>query len=202
MSSRIPNTASTTVTATYSIPTKFERPPATAPASTIAFPRWGSSSTCPGCHKAVSPMEIGVVPGPQGSRWHATCLVCGGKDAKRRSMRSEERKPGCGKRLDSAAKSDGEGGVWCRECLVRLDFPIFHRPCGIADAAAGFPAHRLVLVEPRYCPTVYGDDYFGATVHRIVGRCRRYGKTGHWGRPESHQTIDIQPDEADRRDSG
>ncbi|KZT30379.1 hypothetical protein NEOLEDRAFT_1125904 [Neolentinus lepideus HHB14362 ss-1] len=118
MSSRIPITASTTVTATYSIPTKFERPPATAPASTIAFPRWGSSSTCPGCHKAVSPMEIGVVPGPQGSRWHATCLVCGGKDAKRRSMRSEERKPGCGKRLDSAAKSDGEGGVWCRECLL------------------------------------------------------------------------------------
>lgn len=26
--------------------------------------------------------------------------------------------PGCGKKLDSAAKSDGDGGIWCRECLV------------------------------------------------------------------------------------
>ncbi|TFK57303.1 hypothetical protein OE88DRAFT_1690911 [Heliocybe sulcata] len=117
--SRIPS-ATSTVTATYTVPTKFERPPATAPASTVAFPRWGSSSTCPGCHKSVSPMEKGVVPGPQGSRWHATCLVCGGKDAKRRSARMDERKPGCGKRLDSAAKSDGDGGVWCRECLLLL----------------------------------------------------------------------------------
>ena len=34
--------------------------------------------------------------------------------------REERRKgePGCGKKLDSAAKGDGEGGVWCRECLV------------------------------------------------------------------------------------
>ncbi|KDQ63754.1 hypothetical protein JAAARDRAFT_203148 [Jaapia argillacea MUCL 33604] len=103
----------------------FELPPKTAPPTTTSFPRWGSSTTCPGCFKSVSPMERGVVPGPQGSRWHASCLVCGGKDAKRRTFGfGEERKvgkePGCGKKLDSAAKSDGEGGVWCRECLSLL----------------------------------------------------------------------------------
>lgn len=58
------------------------------------------------------------MPGPQGSRWHATCLVCGGKEAKGR--RKEDGKAGCGKKLDSAAKTDKDGSVWCRECLVRL----------------------------------------------------------------------------------
>ncbi|EPQ60819.1 hypothetical protein GLOTRDRAFT_135433 [Gloeophyllum trabeum ATCC 11539] len=127
MSSRIPTSsasASRATTATYTVPTKFDRPPTTAPASTVAFPRWGSTSACPGCQKCVSPMEKGVVPGPQGSRWHATCLVCGGKDVKRRSVRQEDRKPGCGKRLDSAAKTDGDGGVWCRECLLLLPSPL------------------------------------------------------------------------------
>ena len=56
------------------------------------------------------------MPGPQGSRWHAACLICGGKEAKGR--RKEEGRPGCGKKLDSAAKTDKDGGVWCRECLV------------------------------------------------------------------------------------
>lgn len=61
------------------------------------------------------------MPGPQGSRWHATCLVCGGKEAKGRGGRRKDGKAGCGKQLDSSAKRDaGEGGVWCRECLVRL----------------------------------------------------------------------------------
>lgn len=84
-----------------------------------SFPRFGSSAACPGCHKSVSPMEKGVVPGPQGSRWHGSCLICGGKGGTVRGRR-DNTKPGCGKRLDSAAKSDGEGGVWCRECLVCL----------------------------------------------------------------------------------
>ncbi|EGN97523.1 hypothetical protein SERLA73DRAFT_124207 [Serpula lacrymans var. lacrymans S7.3] len=100
---------------------RYERPlaPPSAPAISTSFPRFGSSTACPGCRKNVSPMEMGVVPGPQGSRWHATCLVCGGKGAgKGRGKRKDE--PGCGKRLDSAAKSDGEGGVWCRECLLLL----------------------------------------------------------------------------------
>ena len=72
-------------------------------------------------------MERGVVPGPQGTRWHAACLVCGGKKettVTRLLGREDKRggQMGCGKRLDSAAKSDGEGGIWCRECLVRVAF--------------------------------------------------------------------------------
>ena len=95
--------------------------------------RFGSRTVCPGCNISVSPMERGVVPGPQGTRWHATCLVCGGKGRKEaiaqqksalwivgRGGIDERRKskPGCGKKLDSAAKTGGGGGVWCRECLV------------------------------------------------------------------------------------
>lgn len=63
-------------------------------------------------------MERGVVPGPQGLKWHGGCLICGGQGAKGR--RKEDGKAGCGKKLDSAAKIDAEGGVWCRECLVSL----------------------------------------------------------------------------------
>ncbi|EIW64809.1 uncharacterized protein TRAVEDRAFT_62249 [Trametes versicolor FP-101664 SS1] len=119
-----------TFTATYHHPassSRYEPPPKTAPASQASFtfpqPRFGTSSACPGCHKAVSPMERGVVPGPQGSRWHATCLMCGGREAKGR--RKEDGKPGCGKKLDSAAKTDRDGGVWCRECLLLM--PATHR---------------------------------------------------------------------------
>lgn len=95
-------------------------PQPTAPTITTSFPRFGSSATCPGCRKSVSAMEKGVVPGPQGMKWHATCLVCGGKDTANKGRRDDIKQAGCGKRLDSAAKCDGEGGVWCRECLVSL----------------------------------------------------------------------------------
>lgn len=103
-------------TTSYTTSSRYD-PPARDPPSTI-FPsrRFGTSSYCPGCNEAVGQMERGVVPGPQGSRWHATCLVCGGKEAKGR--RKAEGKPGCGKKLDSAAKTDAVGNVWCRECLV------------------------------------------------------------------------------------
>lgn len=69
-------------------------------------------------------MEQGVIPGPQGTRWHVGCLVCGGKKERLKGFvfghgrNGKKDLPGCGKRLDSAAKTDGEGGVWCRECLV------------------------------------------------------------------------------------
>lgn len=92
-----------------------DQPPRTAPPLSRPFPRFGGSESCPGCHRPVSLMEYGVVPGPQNSRWHATCLVCGGKGAKLP-------RPGCGKKLDSAAKTDHDGGVWCRECMVRPPF--------------------------------------------------------------------------------
>lgn len=96
-------------------------PPPTTALVTTSFPRFGSSAVCPGCNKSVSAMERGVVPGPQGTRWHATCLVCGGKNAAgRKGRREDDKQPGCGKRLDSAAKGDGDGGVWCRECLSLL----------------------------------------------------------------------------------
>ncbi|EPT04208.1 hypothetical protein FOMPIDRAFT_148691 [Fomitopsis schrenkii] len=99
---------------------RYERPPPSAPAATttFTFPKFGGGVSCPGCSASVSPMERGVVPGPQGTRWHANCLLCGGKEAKGR--RKEEGKPGCGKKLDSAAKTDCDGRVWCRECLLLL----------------------------------------------------------------------------------
>ncbi|KAF8446037.1 hypothetical protein L210DRAFT_3619795 [Boletus edulis BED1] len=96
---------------------RYERPPPLTP-SLSSSSRFGSSAACPGCQKAVSPMEMGVVPGPQGSRWHATCLLCGGKGTGK--GRRDKSQPGCGKRLDSAARRDVEGGVWCRECLLLL----------------------------------------------------------------------------------
>lgn len=75
-------------------------------------------------------MEPGVVPGPQGTRWHASCLVCGGKKETpkgwgvwRGGEAKKKYEPGCGKKLDSAAKTGAEGGVWCRECLVNFDRP-------------------------------------------------------------------------------
>ncbi|KAH0590569.1 hypothetical protein H2248_000709 [Termitomyces sp. 'cryptogamus'] len=107
---------------------RLERPPFTAPLvpGPIPLPRFGSSTICPGCSKPVFPMEHGVVPGPQNTRWHASCLVCGGKKEMpkcmiiRRGMEEKKTDPGCGKRLDSAAKTGADGGVWCRECLVRI----------------------------------------------------------------------------------
>ncbi|KAF7307037.1 hypothetical protein MIND_00496800 [Mycena indigotica] len=113
---------------------KFERPPMTAPPTStpMTFPRFGGSNSCPGCNVSVSPMERGVVPGPQGSRWHASCLVCGGKKPPTKSwaFRDEKKKgvPGCGKKLDSAAKRDVEGRVWCRECSLLLPMEIRASP--------------------------------------------------------------------------
>lgn len=35
-------------------------------------------------------------------RWHSSCLICGGKEAKK--LRKDADRPGCAKQLDSAAK--------------------------------------------------------------------------------------------------
>ncbi|CAA7266571.1 unnamed protein product [Cyclocybe aegerita] len=123
---------------------RFERP--LAPPHSPTKPshlRFGGQATCPGCQKPVSPMERGVVPGPQGSRWHSSCLVCGGRKEVTTVMllgrpREERKKgePGCGKKLDSAAKSDGEGGVWCRECLLLL---------GVGGSRQGSPARSPLV---------------------------------------------------------
>ncbi|KAG1773187.1 hypothetical protein EDD22DRAFT_859341 [Suillus occidentalis] len=116
---------------------RLERPSPrpSAPAVSTTSPRFGSSTTCPACSKSVSPMEMGVVPGPQGSRWHASCLVCGGKGANK--GRRDKSQPGCGKKLDSAAKRDIDGGVWCRECLLLL-------PLDLRNPQADSPIKPLV----------------------------------------------------------
>jgi hypothetical protein len=108
----------------YAASSRLDRPLTVALTSAgTSVPRFGSRTTCPGCHQSVSPMERGVVPGPQGTRWHTGCLVCGGKNQMKggfgQSRGKTKGEPGCGKRLDSAAKSSEDGGVWCRECLVR-----------------------------------------------------------------------------------
>ncbi|TFK30573.1 hypothetical protein FA15DRAFT_662562 [Coprinopsis marcescibilis] len=107
---------------------RFEQPALAAPANPLPAPRFGSRTVCPGCKKAVSPMERGVIPGPQGTKWHSACLVCGGKKVRPVSwygVRKDEnsKTPGCGKKLDSAAKSDEDGNVWCRECMLLLGLP-------------------------------------------------------------------------------
>lgn len=127
---------------------RYTAPPPSAPATSTSFPRFGSSTSCPGCHQAVSLMERGVVPGPQGIRWHATCLICGGKEAKGRGGRRKDGKPGCGKKLDSSAKRDSEeGSVWCRECLLLL--PVSTR----APHASPIRATPLHTSQPTHTGT-------------------------------------------------
>ncbi|KAF7311031.1 hypothetical protein HMN09_00646500 [Mycena chlorophos] len=132
-SHKAPSTT-TTKPAVESRENKFEKPPLTAPPTStpMTFPRFGGSNACPGCNISVSPMERGVVPGPHGSRWHASCLVCGGKKPPVRSwaLRDEKKKgvPGCGKKLDSAAKRDNDGRVWCRECSLLLPMEMRSSP--------------------------------------------------------------------------
>jgi hypothetical protein len=86
-------------------------------------------------------MERGVVPGPQGRRWHSSCLVCGGKQAKGRGGRRVNGQPGCGKQLDSSAKRDTDaGGIWCRDCLVRFSTGEVLGLYSIVDLALAAPS--------------------------------------------------------------
>ncbi|KAJ6621229.1 hypothetical protein B0H10DRAFT_2019325 [Mycena sp. CBHHK59/15] len=174
-----PPPSRTTSSATYASSSRYDRPPLTAPPTSTpsSFPRFGTSSSCPGCHKSVSPMERGVVPGPQGSRWHASCLVCGGKKEVAKGwgarVRDERKKgvPGCGKKLDSAAKSDGEGGIWCRECSMLL-------PVGMRGSPQGSPT-RSPLV-----PSYTGTSGFGKVAPQFTGTttiARQF--TGYGGDP-------------------
>ncbi|KAJ7110073.1 hypothetical protein C8R44DRAFT_271813 [Mycena epipterygia] len=171
----VPTNRSSGVTpaATFEPSSKFDRPPHTAPATSTpsSFPRFGTVNSCPGCHQSVSPMERGVVPGPQNTRWHASCLVCGGKKpaTKPWGVREERKKgePGCGKKLDSAAKGDGEGGVWCRECSLLLPVSMRGSPHGSPTRAALVPSYTgSGKVAPQFTGTTtiarqftgYGGD--------------------------------------------
>ncbi|KAF8216082.1 hypothetical protein K438DRAFT_1659433 [Mycena galopus ATCC 62051] len=166
------------MSAVISESSKYDRPPHTAPAtSTSSFPRFGGSNQCPGCRISVSPMERGVVPGPHGSRWHASCLVCGGKkppSAKPWIIREERKKgvPGCGKKLDSAAKEDGEGGVWCRECSLLL-------PAGMRGSPQGSPTRAATLV-PSYTGQRVATQFTGTTAisRQFTGHSAHSGDSG------------------------
>ncbi|KAJ3895051.1 hypothetical protein GG344DRAFT_39640 [Lentinula edodes] len=119
------------------VSSRYSRPPLSAPSmsnsnsSSGSAPRFGTINSCPGCKKLVPHVSFGIsegersVQGPNGTRWHVMCLVCGGKKAPTRGVlrgRDERRKdePGCGKRLDSGAKTDDGGSVFCRECWLLL----------------------------------------------------------------------------------
>ncbi|KAJ3836869.1 hypothetical protein F5878DRAFT_624049 [Lentinula raphanica] len=122
------------------VSSRYSRPPLSTPSMSKSTsgsgsgsaPRFGTVNTCPGCKKSVPQVSFGIsegersVQGPNGTRWHVMCLVCGGKKPSTKGVvlrgRDERRKgePGCGKRLDSGAKTDGDSGVFCRECWLLL----------------------------------------------------------------------------------
>ncbi|KAJ4486304.1 hypothetical protein J3R30DRAFT_3445757 [Lentinula aciculospora] len=119
------------------VSSRYSRPPSSAPSmsksssSSSSVPRFGTMNSCPGCKRSVPQVSFGIsegersVQGPNGTRWHVMCLVCGGKKAPTKVIlrgRDERKKdePGCGKRLDSGAKTDGDNGVFCRECWLLL----------------------------------------------------------------------------------
>ncbi|KAJ3737081.1 hypothetical protein DFJ43DRAFT_1049122 [Lentinula guzmanii] len=122
------------------VSSRYSRPPLSAPSmsnsssssSSSSALRFGTKNSCPGCKKSVPQVSFGIsegersVQGPNGTRWHVMCLVCGGKKPSTKGMiirgRDERKKdePGCGKRLDSGAKTDGDSGVFCRECWLLL----------------------------------------------------------------------------------
>ncbi|KAI0348658.1 hypothetical protein BDW22DRAFT_1350908 [Trametopsis cervina] len=150
-------------TAYYASSSRYEPPPPTAPPANsfpVSQPRFGGSSSCPGCMKAVSPMERGVVSGPQGSKWHGGCLICGGLQAK--GKRKEAGKAGCGKKLDSAAKLDAEGGVWCRECLLLLP-PHLRQASAVKSPLApmGTGSRPFSVVIPQGTGTTLARQFTG-----------------------------------------
>ncbi|KAF8295727.1 hypothetical protein DL93DRAFT_785970 [Clavulina sp. PMI_390] len=113
----------------YTTPaSQMQGSPASSPSASAAVSN--GRFTCGGCHQTVFQMERGVVPGPLGGKWHVLCLVCGGKDWKSKSLDFKRwgRGPndegsaelGCGKKLDSQARMDRIGRVYCRDCLGKL----------------------------------------------------------------------------------
>ncbi|KAG5221441.1 lim-type zinc finger-containing protein [Salix suchowensis] len=98
---------------------RYERPPKTAPATQTTFPRvsWNGVThgerSCSGAPGYTMAFHLFGLRGKKEVKPSNSWL----------RGRAEERKrnePGCGKKLDSAAKGDGEGRVWCRECWLML----------------------------------------------------------------------------------
>ncbi|CAK5264966.1 unnamed protein product [Mycena citricolor] len=181
-------------TASIATSGRFDRPPVTAPASTtpISFPRFGAPNACPGCHVAVSVMERGVVQGPQGSRWHASCLVCGGKKPPSKGWlgRDERKKgvPGCGKKLDSAAKSDIKGMVWCRECSLLLPLEMRGSPHGSPTRGPIVPSNTgssSKITAQMTGTTTIARQFTGHSMHSLDSRSSSpiKGLTHQWTGP-------------------
>ncbi|TIA90658.1 hypothetical protein E3P99_01463 [Wallemia hederae] len=63
---------------------------------------FGGMSSCPSCGDKLTLFEC--TPGPAGTKYHKKCLRC----------------KGCAKELDSFAKVDFDGWVWCRGCFVSV----------------------------------------------------------------------------------
>ncbi|CCM00910.1 uncharacterized protein FIBRA_02956 [Fibroporia radiculosa] len=193
--SRASNTTRYSATPTSS---RYEGPPPTAPATTttFTFPKFGGSSSCPGCHKAVAVMERGVVPGPQGTRWHAACLLCGGKEAKGR--RREEGKPGCGKKLDSAAKMDTDGQVWCRECLLLLPATLRNTPSPVrSPLVASHTGSRGIA--PQYTGTTTIARQFTGIALVEPDEAARRATVGDWASVSAAQVGDRYAEHEERR---
>ncbi|QRW05295.1 lim-type zinc finger-containing protein [Ceratobasidium sp. AG-Ba] len=163
------------------------RPRAGTMGATGNAPRFGGSMYCPWCSKSVSPMEMGTRPGPNGSRWHSSCLVCGGKDAKKN--RKNPKDPGCGKQLDSGAKVDQDGGVWCRECIDKLP----------ADLRPSSPVKPLVptytgggMIQPQITgggfirPQTTGGEGF---IRSKPQELRSRSPTKHWHLGELEEQV-------------
>lgn len=60
---------------------------------------FGGMSMCPSCGDKLTMFEY--TPGPAGTKYHKKCLKC----------------RGCSKELDSGAKVDFDGYLWCRKCF-------------------------------------------------------------------------------------
>lgn len=68
--------------------------------SPFSHSHFGGMSSCPSCGDKLTLFEC--TPGPAGTKYHKKCLRC----------------RGCAKGLDSFAKVDFDGWVWCRGCFV------------------------------------------------------------------------------------
>ncbi|KAK2461810.1 hypothetical protein APHAL10511_006273 [Amanita phalloides] len=173
------------------------------------IPRFGSRNTCPGCNIPVSPMERGVVPGPQGTRWHAACLICGGKKKKAITQqksatwmigrnggdKKRNGEPGCGKKLDSAAKTDRDGEVWCRECLLLLG-SLSPPATGTSEPPGIISQHTGTTIARQFTGT--NDSGLlrqltggGLSPTRSISPTKQLNGTGTSGRPRPKSVIGI-----------
>ncbi|KAF8327927.1 uncharacterized protein EI90DRAFT_3066356 [Cantharellus anzutake] len=143
-----------------------------APVSPVSSGRFA----CGGCRRTVFQMEKGVVPGPQGSKWHLGCLVCGGKDwrARKEAQRlNGDPQAGCGKKLDSQARSDRDGQVWCNECLLMLPAELRARRSPSRGALQPNDTGNGGKISLTFSPTPTSGGRVGTLVTQFTG-----GSTG------------------------